>query len=169
MATVNGNLTGWMSLSRKPQSDLVRLGRRPADHDTERPGAAIQTIYQPGSFTPLIRVETATGEQAKTQAPQPGGYPSAVRRRRRWQCGVPPVPGADASTGWKVKSWLDRVSEGKPPLAGIVRPDGGADAKPDGPGVHAGAKNPPVPTATIAGLPLALISHGRGNSVVRRI
>ncbi|QLM30978.1 RHS repeat protein [Escherichia coli] len=27
----------------------------------------IQTIYQPGSFTPLIRVETATGEQAKTQ------------------------------------------------------------------------------------------------------
>ena len=27
----------------------------------------IQTIYQPGSFTPLIRVETATGELAKTQ------------------------------------------------------------------------------------------------------
>ncbi|MBW9433494.1 hypothetical protein FHB04_00615 [Escherichia coli] len=26
-----------------------------------------------------------------------------------------------------------------------MRPDGGADAKPDGPGVHAGAKNPPVP------------------------
>ncbi|WP_141032690.1 RHS repeat protein, partial [Escherichia coli] len=27
----------------------------------------IQTIYQPGSFTPLISVETATGELAKTQ------------------------------------------------------------------------------------------------------
>ncbi|EFK24361.1 hypothetical protein HMPREF9550_03560, partial [Escherichia coli MS 187-1] len=27
----------------------------------------IQTIYQPGSFTPLIRVETATGELARTQ------------------------------------------------------------------------------------------------------
>ncbi|EOY8347516.1 DUF4329 domain-containing protein, partial [Escherichia albertii] len=27
----------------------------------------IQTVYQPGSFTPLIRVETATGELAKTQ------------------------------------------------------------------------------------------------------
>ncbi|WP_224727984.1 RHS domain-containing protein, partial [Escherichia coli] len=27
----------------------------------------IQTIYQPGSFTPLIRVETATGELTRTQ------------------------------------------------------------------------------------------------------
>ncbi|WP_332122245.1 hypothetical protein, partial [Escherichia coli] len=27
----------------------------------------IQTIYEPGSFTPLIRVETATGELARTQ------------------------------------------------------------------------------------------------------
>ncbi|GHL32087.1 hypothetical protein ECZU26_29120 [Escherichia coli] len=29
------DLTGWMSLSRKPEV-TVRLGRRPADHDTER-------------------------------------------------------------------------------------------------------------------------------------
>ncbi|OUF85845.1 protein RhsB, partial [Escherichia coli] len=52
--------------------------------------------------------------------------------------------------------------------AGIVRPDRGADAKPDGPGVHAGAKNPPVPlrpSRPAAGAH----QHGRGNSVVRRI
>ncbi|MBW9588177.1 RHS repeat protein [Escherichia coli] len=51
-------------------------------------------------------------------------------------------------------------------LAGIVRPDRGADAKPDGPGVHAGAKNPPVPlrpSRPAAGAH----QHGRGNSVVR--
>ncbi|WP_412524204.1 hypothetical protein [Escherichia coli] len=27
----------------------------------------------------------------RNAAPQPGGCASAVRRRRRWQCGVPPV------------------------------------------------------------------------------
>ncbi|EIV7794193.1 RHS repeat protein, partial [Escherichia coli] len=60
------DLTGWMSLSRKPQvtwygwdGDLLTT----IQNDRTR----IQTIYQPGSFTPLIRVETATGEQAKTQ------------------------------------------------------------------------------------------------------
>ncbi|VEA65244.1 RHS family protein [Salmonella enterica subsp. salamae] len=40
---------------------MVRLGRRPADYHAD--GAdPIQTIYEPGSFTPLIRVETATEE-----------------------------------------------------------------------------------------------------------
>ncbi len=38
-----------------------------------------------------------------------------------------------------------------------MRPDRGADEKPDGPGVHAGAKNPPVPLRP-SRLPLALIS-----------
>ncbi len=46
-------------------SDLVRLGRRPADHNTERQNPHRADIG--GSFTPLIRVETATGELAKTQ------------------------------------------------------------------------------------------------------
>ncbi|EIM7841175.1 RHS repeat-associated core domain-containing protein, partial [Escherichia coli] len=60
------DLTGWMSLSRKPQVtwygwDDDRLTT--IQNDRTR----IQTIYQPGSFTPLIRVETATGELAKTQ------------------------------------------------------------------------------------------------------
>ncbi|MDZ8243626.1 RHS repeat domain-containing protein, partial [Escherichia coli] len=60
------DLTGWMSLSRKPQVtwygwDDDRLTT--IQNDRSR----IQTIYQPGSFTPLIRVETATGELAKTQ------------------------------------------------------------------------------------------------------
>ncbi|EHF42784.1 protein rhsC [Escherichia coli O104:H4 str. 11-3677] len=30
------DLTGWMSAVTETASDLVRLGRRPADHDTER-------------------------------------------------------------------------------------------------------------------------------------
>ncbi|EFX0574524.1 RHS repeat protein, partial [Shigella sonnei] len=38
------------------------------------------------------------GENA---APQPGGCPSAVRRRRRWQCGVPAGAGADARPAGK--------------------------------------------------------------------
>ncbi len=60
------DLTGWMSLSRKPQ--VTRYGwdgDRLTTIQNDR--TRIQTIYQPGSFTPLIRVETATGELAKTQ------------------------------------------------------------------------------------------------------
>ncbi len=60
------DLTGWMSLSRKPQVTWYGWDGywlTTIQNDSTR----IQTIYQPGSFTPLIRVETATGELAKTQ------------------------------------------------------------------------------------------------------
>ncbi|HDN1330284.1 TPA: RHS repeat protein, partial [Escherichia coli] len=60
------DLTGWMSLSRKPQVTWYGWdGDRLTTIQNDR--TRIQAIYQPGSFTPLIRVETATGEQAKTQ------------------------------------------------------------------------------------------------------
>ncbi|EKZ7987383.1 RHS repeat protein, partial [Escherichia coli] len=57
---------GQVSLSRKPQVTWYGWdGDRLTTIQNDR--SRIQTIYQPGSFTPLIRVETATGEQAKTQ------------------------------------------------------------------------------------------------------
>ncbi|ELX1735005.1 rhs element protein RhsC, partial [Escherichia coli] len=60
------DLTGWMSLSRKPQVTWYGWdGDRLTTIQNDR--TRIQTIYQPGSFTPLIRGETATGELAKTQ------------------------------------------------------------------------------------------------------
>ncbi|HCN0025899.1 TPA: RHS repeat protein, partial [Escherichia coli] len=60
------DLTGWMSLSRKPEMtwygwDGDRLTT--AQTDTTR----IQTVYQPGSFAPLIRIETDNGEREKAQ------------------------------------------------------------------------------------------------------
>ena len=60
------DLTGWMSLSRKPEVtwygwDGDRLTT--VQTDTTR----IQTVYQPGSFTPLIRIETDNGEREKAQ------------------------------------------------------------------------------------------------------
>ncbi|MDF7697858.1 RHS repeat protein, partial [Escherichia coli] len=60
------DLTGWMSLSRKPEEtwygwDGDRLTT--VQTDTTR----IQTVYQPGSFTPLIRIETENGEREKMQ------------------------------------------------------------------------------------------------------
>ncbi|UGS42590.1 hypothetical protein G163CM_33310 [Pseudocitrobacter corydidari] len=60
------DLTGWMSLSRKPEVtwygwDGDRLTT--IQTDTTR----IQTVYQPGSFTPLIRIETENGELHKAQ------------------------------------------------------------------------------------------------------
>nr|WP_213061486.1 RHS repeat protein [Escherichia coli] len=55
-----------MSLSRKPQVTWYGWdGDRLTTIQNDR--SRIQTIYQPGSFTPLIRVETATGELARTQ------------------------------------------------------------------------------------------------------
>lgn len=64
------DLTGWMSLSRKPEVtwygwDGDRLTT--VQTDTTR----IQTVYEPGSFTPLIRVETENGER-ESAAAQPG-------------------------------------------------------------------------------------------------
>ena len=55
-----------MSLSRKPEVtwygwDGDRLTT--VQTDTTR----IQTVYEPGSFTPLIRVETENGEREKVQ------------------------------------------------------------------------------------------------------
>ncbi|MEX5706578.1 hypothetical protein AAAA53_23460, partial [Escherichia coli] len=60
------DLTGWRSLSLKA---LVTWYGGDGDRLTtiQNDRTRIQTIYQPGSFTPLIRVETATGELAKTQ------------------------------------------------------------------------------------------------------
>ena len=60
------DLTGWMSLSRKPEVtwygwDGDRLTT--VQTDTTR----IQTVYEPGSFTPLIRIETENGEREKAQ------------------------------------------------------------------------------------------------------
>ncbi|EMZ3684435.1 RHS repeat-associated core domain-containing protein, partial [Escherichia coli] len=60
------DLTGWMSLSWKPEVTWYGWdGDRLTTIQNDR--TRIQTVYQPGSFTPLIRVETATGELAKTQ------------------------------------------------------------------------------------------------------
>ncbi|MEL9177807.1 RHS domain-containing protein, partial [Escherichia coli] len=60
------DLTGWMSLSWKPEVPWYGWdGDRLTTIQNDR--TRIQTVYQPGSFTPLIRVETATGELAKTQ------------------------------------------------------------------------------------------------------
>ncbi|MDI0487526.1 RHS repeat protein, partial [Escherichia coli] len=60
------DLTGWMSLSRKPEVtwygwDGDRLTT--IQTDTTR----IQTVYEPGSFSPLIRIETENGEREKAQ------------------------------------------------------------------------------------------------------
>ncbi|EMW14627.1 RHS repeat-associated core domain protein [Escherichia coli 2850400] len=65
------DLTGWMSLSRKPQVTWYGWdGDRLTTIQNDR--SRIQTIYQPGSFTPLIRLKPppVSGENA---APQPGG------------------------------------------------------------------------------------------------
>ncbi|WP_332114598.1 hypothetical protein, partial [Escherichia coli] len=54
------DLAGWLWLSRKPQVTWYGwAGDRITTIQNDR--SRIQTIYQPGSFTPLIRVETATG------------------------------------------------------------------------------------------------------------
>ncbi len=60
------DLTGWMSLSRKPEE--TRYGWDGDRLTTVQTGTTrIQTVYQPGSFTPLIRIETENGEQAKAR------------------------------------------------------------------------------------------------------
>ncbi|HHC4736278.1 TPA: RHS element core protein, partial [Escherichia albertii] len=58
------DLTGEMSLSRKPEVTWYGWeGDRLTTVQTQQ--SRIQTVYQPGSFTPLIRIETENGEQAK--------------------------------------------------------------------------------------------------------
>ncbi|WP_374761777.1 DUF6531 domain-containing protein, partial [Escherichia coli] len=60
------DLTGWMSLSRKPE--VTWYGWDGDRLTTVQTGTTrIQTVYQPGSFTPLIRIETENGEQAKAR------------------------------------------------------------------------------------------------------
>ncbi|CSN59162.1 rhs core protein with extension [Shigella sonnei] len=60
------DLTGWMSLSRKPEETWYGWdGDRLTTVQTQQ--TRIQTVYQPGSFTPLIRVETENGEREKAQ------------------------------------------------------------------------------------------------------
>ncbi|HHP6155105.1 TPA: RHS element core protein [Escherichia coli] len=57
------DLTGWMSLSRKPEETWDGDRLTTVQTDTTR----IQTVYQPGSFAPLIRIETDNGEREKAQ------------------------------------------------------------------------------------------------------
>ncbi len=81
------DLTGWMSLSRKPEMtwygwDGDRLTT--VQTDTTR----IQTVYQPGSFAPLIRIETDNGEREKAQRRSPGGEAAAGRERGRARRGI---------------------------------------------------------------------------------
>ncbi|HBE5172716.1 RHS repeat-associated core domain-containing protein [Escherichia coli] len=60
------DLTGWMSLSRKPEVTWYGWdGDRLTTVQTQQ--TRIQTVYQPGSFTPLLRIETENGEQAKAR------------------------------------------------------------------------------------------------------
>lgn len=96
------DLTGWMSLSRKPEVtwygwDGDRLTT--VQTDTTR----IQTVYEPGSFTPLIRVETENGEREKRSgaAWQRRSSRKGVRTATAWcsrlnWCGC--------WTGWRKKS-----------------------------------------------------------------
>uniref|UniRef100_UPI0010F824D7 RHS repeat domain-containing protein n=1 Tax=Escherichia coli TaxID=562 RepID=UPI0010F824D7 len=77
ICTTQGGLT--RSMEYDAAGRVIRLTSENGSHTTFRydvldrlttiqnDRSRIQTIYQPGSFTPLIRVETATGEQAKTQ------------------------------------------------------------------------------------------------------
>ncbi|HCQ6861067.1 TPA: RHS repeat protein, partial [Escherichia coli] len=60
------DLTGWMSLSRKPEETWYGWdGDRLTTVQTQQ--TRIQTVYQPVSFTPLLRIETENGEQAKAR------------------------------------------------------------------------------------------------------
>ncbi|END3961323.1 RHS repeat protein, partial [Escherichia coli] len=60
------DLTGWMSLSRKPEETWYGWdGDRLTTVQTD--STRIQTVYQPGSFTPLIRIETDVTELEKAQ------------------------------------------------------------------------------------------------------
>ncbi|EOM4246717.1 RHS element core protein [Escherichia coli] len=60
------DLTGWMSLSRKPE--VTWYGWDGDRLTTVQTGTTrIQTVYRPGSFTPLIRIETENGEREKAQ------------------------------------------------------------------------------------------------------
>ncbi|UUJ93875.1 RHS repeat protein [Escherichia coli] len=60
------DLTGWMSMSRKPEVTWYGWdGDRLTTVQTQQ--TRIQTVYQPGSFTPLLRIETENGEQAKAR------------------------------------------------------------------------------------------------------
>ncbi|WP_250319167.1 hypothetical protein, partial [Escherichia coli] len=64
------DLTGWMSLSRKPE--VTWYGWDGDRLTTIQTGTTrIQKVYQPGSFTPLPRIETEHGEQAKARTPRP--------------------------------------------------------------------------------------------------
>ncbi|MCZ8956687.1 RHS element core protein [Escherichia albertii] len=59
------DLTGWMSLSRKPEVTWYGWdGDRLTTIQTQQ--SRIQTVYQPGSFIPLIRIETENGVLDKT-------------------------------------------------------------------------------------------------------
>ncbi|MDI7037099.1 hypothetical protein, partial [Escherichia coli] len=60
------DLTGWMSLSRKPEVTWFGWdGDRLTTVQTDT--ARSQTVFQAGSFTPRNGVETENGEQAKAR------------------------------------------------------------------------------------------------------
>ncbi|GHK94530.1 hypothetical protein ECZU18_41110 [Escherichia coli] len=72
-----------MSLSRKPEMtwygwDGDRLTT--VQTDTTR----IQTVYQPGSFAPLIRIETDNGEREKAQRPAEKLQQEGARTGTAW-------------------------------------------------------------------------------------
>ena len=97
------DLTGWMSLSRKPQVTWYGWdGDKLTTIQNDR--TRIQTIYQPGSFTPLIRVETAAaGELAKTQRHSTADALQQSGGEDGGSVVFPWGAGADARS-WKVKS-----------------------------------------------------------------
>ncbi len=93
------DLTGWMSLSRKPEEtwygwDGDRLTT--VQTDTTR----IQTVYQP-SFAPLIRIETDNGEREKAQCRSLAEKIAAGRERGRARRGISGLNWWGCWTGWR--------------------------------------------------------------------
>ncbi len=174
------DLTGWMSLSRKPEVtwygwDGDRLTT--VQTDTTR----IQTVYEPGSFTPLIRVETENGEREKAQRrslaetlQQEGSenghgvvFPAElVRLLDRLEEEIRADRVSSESRAWLAQCGLTveqlarqvepeyTPARKEPGVACAVRADGGATGQTGGAGIHTGAKSSSLslrPPGTAAG------------------
>ncbi|MBW6090706.1 hypothetical protein KZ770_17465 [Escherichia coli] len=92
-----------MSLSRKPEVtwygwDGDRLTT--VQTDTTR----IQTVYEPGSFTPLIRVETENGEREKAQRRSLAETLQQEGSENGHGVVFPAELGCGCWTGWRKKS-----------------------------------------------------------------
>ncbi len=99
---------------------------------TQTQAARIQTVYQPGSFTPLLRIETETAALAKCIA---GAWRKDFSRIRDNLPGT--AGGATERAGGGAETREGQRTE--PAVAGAVRTDSGATGGPGGAGVHAGA------------------------------